>query len=252
MSFCPCHRLCADLCTVRAQETAISRTKRQSRRLSGSTFSTSKVIAQAANLYQAHEKAAQKQRVRTIDSKQTDLQHDPSSPATGAPDGVTVVEFFDYHCGFCRRAEPTVEKLIASHQNVRFVFKEFPILGPESLLAAKASLAADKQGGYLKFHQALMEVPGSIGMDLIEKLAAEQHLDVAKLKADMNSPDIQSSLERNEELGRRLGVNATPSFIIGSELVAGVTDAADLEKLIAQAKTTGTQPADPVVAKSSR
>ncbi len=211
------------------------------------------VIAQAANLYQAHEKAAQKERVKeAIETKVADLQNDPSSPVTGAVDGVTIVEFFDYHCTFCRRAEPTIEKLIATHPGVRFVFKEYPILGPESVMAAKASLAANKQGDYLKFHQALLAKPGSIGMDTIEKLAAEQHLDLAKLKADMDSPDIKSSLERNEELGRRLGVNATPSFVIGSELVPGVTDAAEFEKLIAQAKSAGTHPPYPVEAKTSQ
>lgn len=195
------------------------------------------VIAQAANLYQEHERAAQKMRAKeAVTAKLTDLQHDPSSPVTGAAGGVTIVEFFDYHCGYCRRAEPTIEKLLADHPDIRFVFKELPILGAQSLMAAKASLAAHKQGGYLLFHQALMRLPGSITMDAIEQLAVKQGLNVAKLKSDMESPEVQSSLARNSELGRQVGVNVTPSFVIGSEVVQGAIDAAAFEKLIAQAK----------------
>lgn len=195
------------------------------------------VIAQAANLYAEHEQAAQKARAKeAVVAKLADLQQDPLSPATGAAGGVTIVEFFDYHCGYCRRAEPMIEKLLADHPDIRFVFKEFPFLGPESLIAAKAGLAADKQGGYLKFHQALMALPGSITMEAIEQLAAKQGLDVAKLKVDMESPAVQSILARNSELGRQVGVKATPSFVIGSEFVQGAIDATTFERLIAQAK----------------
>lgn len=211
------------------------------------------VIAQAANLYQDHERAAQKARVKeAITANLTDLQKDPSSPATGAAGGVTIVEFFDYHCGYCRRVEPTIEKLLADHPDIKFVFKEFPILGPQSLTAAKASLAAYKQGGYLKFHQALMTLPGSISMDTVEQLAAKQGLNVAKLKSDMESPEVQSTLARNSELAHQIGVSATPTFVIGTELVPGAMGAAAFEKLIAQAKLTNTQVAGSAVGRSSR
>ena len=211
------------------------------------------VIAQAANLYQDHERTAQKTRVKeAVTAKLTDLQKDQSSPATGAGGGVTIVEFFDYHCGYCRRVEPTIEKLLAQHPDIKFVFKEFPILGPQSLMAAKASLAAYKQGGYLKFHQALMTLPGSISMDAIEQLAAKQGLNVAKLKSDMESPGVQSTLAKNSELARQIGVSATPTFVIGTELVPGAMDAAAFEKLIAQAKSTNTQVAGSAVGRSSQ
>jgi protein-disulfide isomerase len=173
------------------------------------------VIAQAANLYQEQQKAAAKTRAKeAVTVKLSDLQQDPSSPVTGAAGGLTIVEFFDYHCGYCRRAEPTIEKLLVDHPDIKFVFKEFPILGAESTLAAKASLAANKQGGYLKFHQVLMTLPGSITMGAIEQLAAKQGLDVAKLKTDMESPEVKAILDRNGELASQVGVKATPSFVI--------------------------------------
>ena len=99
-----------------------------------------------------------------------------------------VVEFFDYRCGYCKKAESAVAKMITDHPDVQFVFKEFPILGPESIVAAKAGLAAQQQGGYLKFHQALMSMHGAAAIEGIEQLAARQGLDVARLKADMESP----------------------------------------------------------------
>jgi protein-disulfide isomerase len=127
-------------------------------------------------------------------------------------------------------------KLLAEHPDVRFIFKEFPILGPESSLAAKAGLAAARQGAYLKFHQALMALSGSITMNAIEELAGKQGLDVSKLKGDMESPEVQSILTRNRELGIKLGVNATPTFVVGSELISGAIDTATFERLVAQPK----------------
>jgi protein-disulfide isomerase len=195
------------------------------------------VLMESVRLYQDRERTAQNERSReAVLAKLTDLQKDPSSPVAGAAGGVTLVEFFDYRCGYCKRAASTVLKLLADHPEVRLVFKEFPILGPESSLAAKAGLAANKQGGYLKFHQALMALSGPITMSAIEELAGKQGLDIAKLKAGMESPEVQSILSRNRELAHEVGVNSTPSFVIGSELVSGAIDAAAFDRLIAQAR----------------
>jgi protein-disulfide isomerase len=195
------------------------------------------VLIESFRLYKEREQTAQKEQFKeAISASLTDLQQDPSSPVTGTAGGVTVVEFFDYHCGYCKKAEGTVEKLLADHPEIRFVFKEFPILGPESTLAAKAGLAAHKQGAYLKFHQALMTLPGPITMAAIEELAGKQGLNVSKLKTEMESPEVQEILARNHDLGHKVGVKSTPSFVIGSELVSGAIDAATFERLIAQAK----------------
>ena len=196
------------------------------------------VLVESVRLYQEREQTAHKERSKeAVSARLTDLQHDPSSPAAGTAGGVTVVEFFDYRCGFCKRAEGAILKLLADHRDIQFVFKEFPILGPESSVAAKAALAAHKQGGYLKFHQALMALPGPITIDAIEELAGKQGLNVSKLKNDMESPEVQSILTQNRELGLEVGVNSTPSFVIGSELVLGAMDAAAFERLIARAQT---------------
>ena len=195
------------------------------------------VIIESFRLYKEREQTAQNEHSKeALSASLSDLQQDPSSPVTGAAGGVTIVEFFDYHCGYCKKAEGTIEKVLADHPDIRFVLKEFPILGPESTLAAEAGLAADKQGGYLKFHRALMTLTGPITMDAIAELAGRQGLDVAKLKTDMESPEVRAILARNHDLGHKVGVRSTPSFVIGSELVSGAIDAAAFERLIAQAK----------------
>jgi protein-disulfide isomerase len=195
------------------------------------------VLVESVRLYQERERTAQREwSKQAVLANLNDLQRDPSSPVAGPDGGITVVEFFDYRCGYCKRAEPAVAKVLADHPEVRFIFKEFPILGPESSLGAKAGLAAARQGGYLKFHQALMTLPGPITMHVIEELAGRQGLDVSKLKRDMQSSEVQSVLARNRELGIKLGVNATPTFVVGSESVSEALDDATFERILAQAK----------------
>jgi protein-disulfide isomerase len=202
------------------------------------------VVKESLRLYEERERAAQLERTKAaVLARLKDIQQDSSSPVVGKDGGVTVVEFFDYHCGYCKRTESAVRKLLADHPDVHFVFKEFPILGAESSLAAKAGLAAAKQGGYLKFHQALMDLSGPITMAGIGELASKQGLDANKLKADIESADVQSILTRNHDLARDLGVRSTPTFVIGSELVQGAMDGAEFEKFISQAQSRANQQA---------
>jgi len=196
------------------------------------------VVRESVRLGEERERAAQQERTKAaVLARLKDIQQDPSSPVAGKAGGVTVVEFFDYRCGYCKRTESAIRKLLADHPDVQFVFKEFPILGAESSLAAKAGLAAAKQGGYLKFHQALMDLSVPITMAAIEELASKQGLDANKLKTDMESAEVQSILTRNHDLARDLGVRSTPTFVIGSELVQGTMDGAEFEKFIAQAQS---------------
>jgi protein-disulfide isomerase len=196
------------------------------------------VVRESVRLGEERERVAQQERTKAaVLARLKDIQQDPSSPVVGKGGGVTVVEFFDYHCGYCKRTESAIRKLLADHPDIQFVFKEFPILGAESSLAAKAGLAAAKQGGYLKFHQALMDLSGPITMAAIEELAGKQGLDANRLKADIESADVQSILTRNHDLARDLGVRSTPTFVIGSELVQGAMDGAEFEKFIAQAQS---------------
>lgn len=182
------------------------------------------VIIEAVKVYQENERNAEKARTtRAIQARYKQLFEDPSSPITATPAPVTIVEFFDYKCGYCKKVTPTVNKLV-SDAKVRIIYKEFPILGPDSMVAARAALAAKKQNRYLDLHQELWQVSGPINMAAIETLAAKLKLDFAKLKADMESPDIQAALNANEQLAGAIGVSATPSFVIGDELITGAMD----------------------------
>ena len=195
------------------------------------------VLVESLQRYQENQKAAGVERSRqAIAAHEADLFADPSSPATGkgGANSVTIVAFLDYRCGYCKRVEPTLMKLIESNPNVHVVFKEFPILGPDSLLAAKAALAANNQNAYLKMHERLMATSESITIETINKLAGSLGLDLMKLREDMESPAVQQAIQRNAELGAAINIGATPTFIAGGELAAGALDAAAFEKLIAK------------------
>lgn len=146
---------------------------------------------------------------------------DGYSVAIGNPNAaVTVVEFFDYNCGHCRRAFPVIMKLIDDKADIRFIFKEFPIFeGSDEM--AMAAMAAAKQGKYLAFHRALMAHEGRIGPESIDEAAKKAGLDVARLRQDMKDPLFAARLEANHKLGEELGIDGTPTFIVGKELLAG-------------------------------
>ena len=195
------------------------------------------VVMEAITKYQENQRADEKKKAQqSISSNQQQLLADPASPAAGATtaDSVTVVEFFDYRCGYCKRMAPTIAKLV-NGSKVRMVYKELPILGPDSIIAAKAALASRKQGDvYTKFHQDLMGLEGAITMASIEKVALKNNLDMAKLKADMEAPEIQAQIKATQTLAETIGVNATPSFVIGNELFTGAMDEQELQSNIAK------------------
>ena len=162
---------------------------------------------------------------------------DPQSPVAGNPNGnVTLVEFFDYRCPYCKQVEPSLEKLLGDDPQLKFVFKEFPVLGPDSEVAARVALAARKQGKYASFHRAMMGTTGHIDEAVIFKVAASVGLDVDRLKQDMTSPDIEKELKANLDLGKSLDLDGTPSFIVGNTIVPGAISASDLKQLIADAR----------------
>ncbi len=196
------------------------------------------VLMESLQRYSEKQKTDAAARSRdAVAAHQTELFADPAAPAAGkAENSVAIVAFLDYRCGYCKRVEPTLMKLIETNPNVRIVFKEFPILGPESLLAAKAALAASKQNAYLKVHEFLMATKEPITLGAIDKLAGSLGLDPMKLREDMESPAVGEALQRNLQLGAALDVGATPTFIVGKELAAGALDAAAFAKLIAKAQ----------------
>ena len=165
------------------------------------------------------------------------LFDDPATPVGGNPDGsATIVEFFDYSCPYCKAVEPALERLLARDHGLRFIYKEFPVLGPESVVAARAALAANRQGKYAAFHDAMMAVKGPFDDDRIYQVASSVGLDLARLKRDMASPQIAAELKANFTLADALDVHGTPTFIVGKEIVPGAVDIASLKRLIAAAR----------------
>ena len=172
-----------------------------------------------------------------LGERSEEVFYDPASPVGGNPEGdVTLVEFFDYNCPYCRRVAPVMHEAEAADPQLRIVYKEFPILGPGSHFAAKAALAADRQGLYIPFHKALMEIDGAADETAVLAIAAEVGLDLERLEADMQDPAIAEAIERNLQLALALRINGTPSFVVGKEIVRGATDLGTLQELIRQAR----------------
>jgi len=145
--------------------------------------------------------------------------------AAGNPDAdVTVVEFFDYNCGFCRRAMPDVLKLVDNDDKVKVVFKELPIFGEESEDAAKGALAAAKQDKYFEMHQKLFTDPGKANKEKVLRIANEIGLDVPQLEKDMDSDDVQAALDEARDLAQSLGLQGTPLYLIGDRIIPGAPD----------------------------
>lgn len=196
------------------------------------------VIEQSLLILQAERKEEERERVRSlIATKQTELLNDPHSPVSGNLEGdVTVVEFFDYRCGYCKQVAGTVTQLQHDDPNVKVVYKDYPILGEASVLAARAALASKAQGKHLAFHEALLATEEELTQETILAMATAVGLDTEKLHRDMESPSIQTTIERNQALARELGINGTPGFIVGTELVPGAIDLKDLKNLVQQVR----------------
>lgn len=172
---------------------------------------------------QQEEQSAQQE--KAISSNADALFRSDKSFTAGNPDGdVTVVEFFDYNCGFCRRAMPDVVKLIDNDDKVKLVFKELPIFGEESEEAAKGALAAKKQGKYFEMHQKLLADPGKANKEKVLRIANEIGLDVPQLEADMESEEVQAALDEARDLAQALGLQGTPLYLIGDRTIPGAPD----------------------------
>jgi len=174
-----------------------------------------------------------------LHAKQGELLHDPNSPVGGNPKGdVTLVEFFDYRCPYCKQVEPDLEALIKEDPKLRIVYKEFPILGPESVLATRVALAALKQGAdkYTRFHTAMMNTKGQITEAVIMKVAADSGLDMNRIKTDTKSAQIDAAIKRNYDLAEALDIKGTPAIIVGETLTPGAIDLDGMRKLVADAR----------------
>ena len=181
--------------------------------------------------------AAAQQAQQAIHRHRDEIYSDPEAPVAGNLDGaIVLVEFFDYRCGYCRRVKPTLETLIAENEDLRLVFKEFPILGPESTLAARAALASRAQGLYEPFHWALMSADGPFDLDHILVVARSVGLDDERLARDMEEPAIDTLIDRNAVLASALGIRGTPAFVVGDRMIGGALPIAEFRAAIADAR----------------
>lgn len=179
---------------------------------------------------------------RVIAENKTEIFKSPQDFVFGNPKGdISVVEFFDYNCGWCKRSLEEIVKLTKADPKVRVVMKEFPVFGgPPSLEAAKAAMASRKQDKYWDFHVALMKAR-QVSPENLYVIAAQVGLDVQKLKADMADPKIEAALHQNVEIGRKVGIEATPGFLVDSHLNVGYLQSNEMQGLLAEIRKTGCQ-----------
>ncbi len=179
-------------------------------------------------------------RVSTLQSKAGEIFHDATDAVVGNPKGdVTLVEFFDYNCGWCKKSIVELKALVEKDKNVRIVMKEFPIFGEGSEYAARAALASVKQGKYWVFHQALLASESKVTIEVTDQIAAEIGLDVAKMKKDMEDPAITANIQRTQILAQTMLITGTPAFIIDDQVLPGYTPLDGLEASLATVRANG-------------
>jgi protein-disulfide isomerase len=195
-------------------------------------------IMKAVEVIKQREQNQQKEASKQgLERNKARLYDDANSPVLGNPKGdVTIVEFYDYSCGYCKVAHPTLQDLLEKDKNVRYIAKEFPILGEGSVIAARAALASVKQKKFAEMHDALMNFRGQYTEAGVMDIAQKVGLDTAKLKTDMASKAVDDMIAENRKLGNDVGVRGTPMFIIGGEVNPGALDAEGLKKAVANAR----------------
>ena len=200
------------------------------------------IVKAMQNLDQRQRDAEQTEAQAALATHRDELLNSPESPVGGNLQGdVTLVEFFDYNCSYCRQVAPAMMAAEAGDPQLRIVYKEFPILGPNSVFAAKAGLAANRQNAYQQFHNAMMQVSGVADEGQVIAVANEIGLNIEQLRADMQDPMIGDEIDRNLALAQVLRINGTPGFVIGEEILRGATDLQTMQTLIARAREGGDQ-----------
>ena len=165
------------------------------------------------------------------------LTRAPGDPVDGNPQGdVTLVEFFDPRCPYCKRMLPVMADLVKTDHNVRVVYKDIPILGPGSVLGSRALLAAQKQGGYLKLRSAVMNGPSEITAETLHAAATKVGLDWDRLQKDMADPAVQQRIDANLALARTLEIQGTPAYVVGGRMMPGALSLADLQSAVGEAR----------------
>lgn len=224
--------------TARAQEFTDAQKAEIQKMMEEYLLKNGENILRAVNEYQAELEEKDRQELskkaaiflEEIDGK-TNL------PMTGNEKGdITIVEFFDYNCGYCRQALAELSKVVKDDKKVKVVFIDMPILGPASMEAAKWSLAAQKQGKYFEFHRALMNHDGQKTEDAMEKIAKKLGLKIKQLKKDKDSEDVQGIIDYNLAQAANIGIRGTPGFIIAGEVYPGFVEASQIKEFLQAAR----------------
>jgi protein-disulfide isomerase len=202
------------------------------------------VLMEAIAVLEQREAASQEQADRqTVADNLQAIEQDGVSWVGGNPEGdVTLVEFMDYRCGYCRRAFEAVENLVEGDGSIRFVLKEFPILGPQSEMASRFAIATHQVHGddaYKAVHDALMTLQGDITPDALSRLAEALALDPAPVLARMDAPEVTAVIAQNRALADRLGISGTPTFVLGGRMVRGFVPLEAMEALVERVRGEG-------------
>ncbi|MFO8125581.1 DsbA family protein [Yoonia sp.] len=196
------------------------------------------IIMEAIAILEGQRNEAQAAAQAEVLLRQRDfLENDPNAPFVGNAEGSTVVvEFFDYNCPYCKRAAGDVKALLEADEDVRVVYREWPILGEGSVFAARAALAARAQDKYEEMHWGLMEMRGRAEEASVLVLARSVGLDMDRLVADMQGEEVNDHIANSLQLAQSLGFTGTPAFVIGDALVPGAVPLSDLQGYIADAR----------------
>lgn len=198
------------------------------------------IVVEAIEAYRQKKREREEAAVINIlSARSAELNNDPLSVVGGNLKGdVTVVEFFDYRCGVCKRVHGVVAKMMERDTNIRRVYKEWPILGPDSIFASRAAIASRKQGDkkYIAFHDAMMESRKPLTNKTVMDLAGRVGLNQDKLKKDMTATTVDQTIQKNYALASALKLNGTPSFVIGNQLLRGARDLDTMLQMVKAAR----------------
>ncbi len=239
-SFYHRHRAASLLCLALAlasPATALAQGTAQEEAFRAYLLAHPEVIVESLERYRAQQMDQQTQQEKqAIATLLKSVRNNPDFPVAGTAGGIPVVEFFDYQCGYCKRMLPQVAALADSKSGVEMIFVEFPILGPASVVAARAALAAQRQGRYMDFHTALMNRRGQLDESAILETARSLGLDMARLARDMADPAQNARIAANMHLAGSLEIQGTPAFIIGDRLIRGALPADQMTALLDAAR----------------
>jgi protein-disulfide isomerase len=201
------------------------------------------IVQEALDALDKRQKEADAEKARmTIKDNNVTLFNSAHQVVLGNPQGnVTMVEFFDYNCGFCKRALPDMMSLLSANPNLRFVLKEFPVLGDGSVEAAHVAVAARMQDPtgkkYVEFHQKLLGGRGAADKARALAVAKEVGFDMGRIEKDMDSPEVKATIDEDMKLADALGVSGTPTYVVGDEVVVGAVGLDELKAKLSPEKS---------------